>query len=154
MRECVYYVCLCVTVCVHVCVWIICVCNYNWEWYLIVCLCVVDAFDYVKRCVISMQGSVHACVSMYICVCINVCMCILVYVCVWVLISLPLCVRLRVTAITDSFVRSELSYGRYGFVLVVNPIHRRFEDRSMGWSGDPYRFVQWRPDSDSDLKSC
>jgi len=36
-------------------------------------------------------------------------------------------------------------YARYG------PINWRFEDRPMGWSGDPYQFVQWKPDGDSDL---
>ena len=42
---------------------------------------------------------------------------------------------------------------RFGSVLVVDPIHRRFEDRSMGWSVDQYQFMQWRPDGDSVSKS-
>ena len=49
----------------------------------------------------------------------------------------------------DSFVRSELGNGRFEFIPVIDPIHWRFEDRSMRWSSDPYRFVQWRPDGDS-----
>jgi len=35
------------------------------------------------------------------------------------------------------------------FVLVVDPIHKQFEDRSIGWSVDQNWFVQWRPDDDS-----
>jgi len=35
---------------------------------------------------------------------------------------------------------------RSGFMLVVDPIHRQFEDRSIGRSEDQYWFVQWRPD--------
>ena len=42
---------------------------------------------------------------------------------------------------------------RSGFVSVVDPTHRRFKDWSMGWSVDEYRFVQWRPDSDS-FRNC
>ena len=43
---------------------------------------------------------------------------------------------------------------RSEFVLVVDPIHRRFEDQFMGWSVDQYWFVQWRSDGDSVLKLC
>jgi len=32
---------------------------------------------------------------------------------------------------------------------VVDPTHRRFEDRPMGVFRGSYRFVQWRPDGDS-----
>ena len=32
---------------------------------------------------------------------------------------------------------------------VVDPTHRRFEDRSIGWFVDQYQFMQWRPDGDS-----
>jgi len=32
------------------------------------------------------------------------------------------------------------------------PIQWQFEDLSMRWSVNQYRFVQWRPDSDSALK--
>jgi len=33
--------------------------------------------------------------------------------------------------------------------VVVNPTHRRFEDRFIGWSVDQCQFMQWRPDGDS-----
>ena len=38
---------------------------------------------------------------------------------------------------------------RSRFVLVVDSIQWRCEDRPMGWFIDPYRFVQWRPDGNS-----
>jgi len=34
----------------------------------------------------------------------------------------------------------------------MDPIDWQFEDRLMGWFEDPYRFMQWRPDGDSDPK--
>ena len=88
--------------------------------------------------------------------CIHVSMVGITYMCecvICVLIFLPLCVWLRVTAITDSFVRSKLSNRRFGFVPVMHLIHWGFEDRHIKWSGDPYGFVQWRPDGNSDPKS-
>jgi len=54
---------------------------------------------------------------------------------------------------SDSLMRSELDNERFRFVLVVDPIHWRFEDRPIEWSGDSYQFVQWRPNGDSDPKS-
>ena len=82
-----------------------------------------------------------------------------VHVCVgvlgWVLsvyLHLHVCVRLRVAAFkTRPYYPDRLQETRTqsGFVLVVDPIHKRFEDRFMGWSVDQYRFVQWRPDGDS-----
>ena len=53
-------------------------------------------------------------------------------------------------SISDSLVRSEHDNGRFGVLLVMDPIHWRFEDWPMRWSG----FVQWRPDRDSDPKPC
>jgi len=38
--------------------------------------------------------------------------------------------------ISDWLGRSELGNERSGFVSVVDPIHRRFEERSMWWSVD------------------
>ena len=35
----------------------------------------------------------------------------------------------------------------------MDSIHCRFEDRPMRWSENSYRFVQWRPDGDSDPNS-
>jgi len=63
------------------------------------------------------------------------------------------CVQLRVAAIMNSFVRSELSNGRFSLVLVMDPTRRRFEDRHMSRLRDTYRFVQCRPYGDSDPKS-
>ena len=39
---------------------------------------------------------------------------------------------LLVRIVSDSLGRSELGNGRSGFVLVVDPIHRQFEDHSKG----------------------
>jgi len=50
---------------------------------------------------------------------------------------------------SDLLVRYELGNRSFGFMFVVHSIHWRFEDRSMGWSEDPYRLMQWRPDVDS-----
>ena len=84
----------------------------------------------------------------YIClgVCLNTCMCTVGcsydFKCVVMCDSDP-----------DPFRRFELSNGRprtwFRFVPIMYPIHRQFEDRPMGWSGDLYQFVQWRPDGDS-----
>ena len=43
--------------------------------------------------------------------------------------------------------------GRLNFVFVVDLIHWRFKDRPIRWSRGSYRFVQWRPDGNSDSKS-
>ena len=55
--------------------------------------------------------------------------------------------------ISDSFVQSELGNERFRLVRVMDLTHWRFEDRLMRWFGDSYRFVQWRPDNDSDSRS-
>ena len=94
---------------------------------------------------------------MYICVYAYRCMHVGIRICVrmhvWVLsmyLCLYVCVWLCATVFRIRLVRSgPLQETRFGFVLVVDPIHRRFEDRSMGWSVDQYQFVQWRLDSDS-----
>ena len=69
-----------------------------------------------------------------------------------VYIYIYLCVWLRVAALWNSLMRSgplQETRTRFGFVLVMDPIQWRFEDCSIGWSVDQYRFVQWRPDGDS-----
>ena len=118
----------------------------------------------------------HVCVSECLGVWINVCMYILVYMYVfwytrgcmhewhtcmgtrvsilWVYVDSPssLCVRLRVTAFrTRSCDPNSATETRtwFGVVLVMHPIHWRFEDRCTGWSRDLYQFMQWRPDDDS-----
>ena len=50
---------------------------------------------------------------------------------------------------SDPFVRSKLGNMIFGFVSILDAMHRRFEDRFMGWSVDQYGFMQWRPDGDS-----
>ena len=106
----------------------------------------------------------------YKCNCLLVCACREVYVCVYLYtyVGVRVCVEilesvfsvylylimcwLRATVFRICSVRSgplQETRTRSGFVLVVNPIHRQFEDRSIGRSEDQYRFVQWRPDDDS-----
>ena len=64
---------------------------------------------------------------------------------VWVL-SMYLCLYICGYSISDPFgeIRTQLleTRTRSGFMPVVDPIHRQFEDRPMGWFGDPYQFVQ------------
>ena len=71
------------------------------------------------------------------------------YVCIVLCVSVnsysSLCVRVRVTAFQIHLVRSGPLLEtriRSGFMLVVDPIHKQFEDRSMGWFVDQYQFVQ------------
>ena len=47
-----------------------------------------------------------------------------------------MCVWLRVAASTDLFVWSEFSNERLKFVPIMDPIHWRFENWSIGWSKD------------------
>jgi len=53
------------------------------------------------------------------CLCTGVCSCEFMY-------SVACC------SDSDSFVRSKLSYERFEFVLVMDPIARQFENRPMG----------------------
>ena len=55
-------------------------------------------------------------------------------------------------SVMDPFGKIRIGYGRFKVVPVMDPIPWRFEDRTMRWFKDPYRFVQWRLDSDSDPK--
>ena len=55
-------------------------------------------------------------------------------------------------SVSDSLGWSKLSNRRFGFVSILEPMLRRFKDRSIGWSVNQYRFVQLRPDGDSVLK--
>ena len=117
---------LCVT-----CAWVIMICTYV---YTCVCVCMWRYPRAYARV---------ACVYGYMCE---------YTLCVCVDSPTSLCVWLHVTS--DSFVRSELVNGRFEFVSILNPIHRRFEDQLIRWSRDSYRFMQWRPNGDSVLKSC
>ena len=84
------------------------------------------------------------------------CTCMHVYWCTWVCVhsTSSMCVRLRVAAFGIRLVQSEHGNGRFGVVLVMDLIHRRFRNWPIGWSGDSYRFAQWRPDGDSVSKPC
>ena len=92
---------------------------------------------------------VFMCVYLYLYVCGCTCMC---RVHVRKSVFIFICVLVTCCSDLNSFVRSELGNGRFIFVLIVDPIHWRFEDWSMWWSGDPYRFVRWRSDTDLDSK--
>ena len=88
-------------------------------------------------------------VHVYICVYVVECIRVRGYVCV------SSCVWLRVAVFRIRLVRSgplQETRTRSGFVLVVDSIRRKFEDRLMEWSVDQYRFLQWRPDGNSVLK--
>ena len=97
--------------------------------------------------------------------CMYLCVCMYVYTCIWMYVGvymchvcvlippLSVCVWSHVTVIADLFVRFELNNGRFKFVPVMGSIDWRFEDWPTRWSGDPSRFVQWRPYSDSGPKS-
>ena len=66
--------------------------------------------------------------------CLGVCMSMCMYVvcvCVQVYVHMSSCVGLRGYNVLDSFVRSELSNRRFGFVPVMDPIHWRFKYRPM-----------------------
>ena len=99
-----------------------------------------------------MDGYVY---SMYVCMCLLVYVSVYVYVCimlvcvyVYVCVCISSCVCM-VASYSDPnpFDEIRTRYGRFGVVLVMDPIHWRFEDRPMGWAGDSYQFVRWRPDS-------
>jgi len=112
---------------------------------------------------------IYVCMYVLVCVCIVLCICVLVcyvYVCVYT--CMYGCTSVRVYICVRAFMGecvcvSVAAYGlaraiRTGnrtpeFVFAVDPIHWRFEGWHTRWFGDPYRFVQWRPDSDLDPKS-
>jgi len=105
---------------------------------------------------------VYAWMGMYI---MYVCICILVYmyvfwcrVCVFGVRMSSVCsckfMCLVVWhSVSDLFGKIRTRCKRFRFVLVMDSMGWRSEDRPMRWSRDSYRFVQWRPDDDSDLKS-
>ena len=87
----------------------------------------------VCECV-CMCGDVYVCivyvyVLVYVCMCVGMCR---VYI---------MCVWLRVTAIMDSLVQSELGYRKFELAFTVDTIDWRFVDQPTG-SRDPYRFMQ------------
>ena len=84
-------------------------------------------------------------VHVYMCMCVRM-WCVYVYKCIFVWVYVFGCV-------VQCFRTACEIRTRFGFVFAEDPIHRRFEDRPMGWLGDPYRFIQWRADGNSDPKS-
>ena len=79
------------------------------------------------------------------CTCMCTCACVCIYACARCVLQ-----RFRThSRDADLFGKIRTCYRRFRFVPVMNLIHRRFEDRSMGWSADSYRFVQWTPDGNS-----
>jgi len=119
--------------CVYVreCVWCMCVCEslyYVCCWRKYVHICVIPCI-YVLCVYVGIYVYVYKYV--YICVCTSKC----VFGCM-----------------SQRYGPTHEIWTRSGFVFAVEPIHWRFEDRPMGWFGDSYRFVQWRPDDDSDPK--
>ena len=133
----IYNVCMGVNVCMSVCACHVC------SWVHVGCVCVLC--EWVCRGVyiemymrVSIYIDVYAgiCVCIfYICMGIRVCMyyvslCVCVRVCLYIIV----CVWLRVTAFSGSFMWSELSNRSFEFVFIVDPIHWQFENRSMRWS--------------------
>ena len=155
-----------------ICMVMLCVCLYMNN---ACALCIyLGVLSYESTCMCGDIYTYIKCLHVWVCV-LSVCMFLCVYsyvgvhvwmhahvaytcnvhvsVCyVWVLILLPLCVWLRVAAVSDSFARSELVNRRFGFCSLWTRFTRRFEDWLSRWSGDPYLFVQRRPDGDSDPK--
>jgi len=131
MRVCILYVYISVCIYINVC------------WFLFKYACMLV---YIFTC-LRIYAGVHICLHVYIMECIHVRGYFCVRSCVW----------LRVAVFRIRLVRSGLLQEirtRFRFVLVVDPIHRRFEDRSMRWSVDQCWFVQWRPDDISVPKLC
>jgi len=99
------------------------------------------------------------CICMCTCMCMCTCdgmWCVFVYVytgmyqSMWTYLPLSMRVCLCVNSNTDSLMRSEPSNGRPGFIFAEDSIHMWFEHRHTRWFRDPYRYMQYRPDGDSD----
>ena len=107
-------------------------------------------YVYMNVCYNYFHLSNYLYINICVGVCIYVCLCIIVWVCTCVTI---LCVGVNFPFLSlcfvacyndsDSFVWSELGNKSFGFVPVMDPIHKWFEDRTIGWSGGSYRFLQW-----------
>jgi len=108
---------------------------------------------HVWECVYNVYVCVNSYICMYVGVHVWVCTCDLhVWVCyVCMLISLSL-YMIAWYSDTDPFGESRTRCRRFKIVFVMDPIHWRFENWPTGRFEEPYRFVQWRPDGNSDLK--
>ena len=102
---------------------------------------------------------IYVCIEVYVCVysyrCMHVGIRVCIYMQVWVL-SLYLCLYVCVGCVLQYFGPvwwdpnpATGDPDPIRICALVDPIHRWFEDRSMRWSIDQYRFVQWRSDGDS-----
>ena len=90
-------------------------------------------------------------VLVYICIVLCMCTSVYQYVCIFVFVWVHVCLVVC-SAIRTYLVRSWPSNGRLGLVFVEDPTQWRFENWSIGWTGDSYMFAQWRPNGDSNLK--
>ena len=111
-------------------------------------------YVYVHTCTCMYYVCLSVCMSTYMCICVRGCThvyrrarvsveCIFIFICMFGCVLQYFGTRLvRSWPLKETRTRSR-------FVLVLEPMHRQFEDRFMGWSVDQYRFVQWRPDGDS-----
>ena len=152
----------------------VCTVQFWWTWmFIYVCVC-LSVCDYVLRvlcltcCDCLFSAHVRACVQMcvwvlfcvvyvyvYVCVCILLYLCTCVYMCTCVFVCHRVCMATCYSD-ADLFVRSETGNRKLRPDLDLCSLWTRYTGDSknwpMGWSGDPYRFVQWRPDGDSFLK--
>ena len=116
--------------------------------FVIRCACI---YAYVHYFVLLVY--IYTCTYIHECGCTRMCLCARVGV-KHVFIFICICDACMVAWYSDLDPFSEIRtrYRRFGVVPVMDPISKRFEGRSMGWSGDSYRFMQWRPDDDLILK--
>jgi len=121
----------------------------------------VDVCACVGMCIYiyNMYVCVYSYICMYVGIPVYVCTCgVRVWIHVWVYyvcVDSPSSLYLVASYNdTDPFGEIRTRYRRLEFVLVVNPIQWQFEDQSMRWSRDSYRFMQLRPDGDSISKLC
>ena len=137
------------------CVWVVlCKCS------LSVCYMNMSECVCVLQCVLMCAW---VCVP---CVCVRVCsawVCVInMHIGILYVMYVRAYIRVRVSSFVfvawhsdpDQFSEAWSSYRRFGLVFDMDPTQWRFKNRLIEWSRDPYRFVQWRLDGDSDPKSC
>ena len=131
MHRSVHVCCKCLCKSVYVCMY---VCMY-----VCISVCIISAWVYVCP--------MNVCLGM----CIKyVCMCVYVYGCMFVWVHGLGCVLQR----SDPFAEIRTRCRRLEFVFADDLIRWRFKNWPIGWFGDSYQFVQWRPDGDSVPKPC
>ena len=92
---------------------------------------------------------VGVCVYLYTYICGCTRMFMRVYCGVYTCMRVCLCEFMCLVACCSVSYSFGETWTRFKVVPDVDQIHRRFEDRFMGWPVDQYRFVQWRSDNDS-----